>query len=491
MSNQTITKREKRNLWAFPLATLGRDMCSQFFTLAIMNYILFTKNLDVKQFSVISMIIVGARAFDALNDPLMGTLLDRTRTKIGKFKPWMAAGVILTSLVVFSAYINNLFGWSFVVFFGIIYFCFSIAFTMNDVSYWGMIPALSSEPSMRDKITSRTVFWSGAGAAFVTVLVPIFTAGDKVIGGNAVTAYRTLACIACIAPVTMLLVFALVKENRVTGDQGAEKTSLKKIFTTILQNDQLKWAALVFLIQQVGCLIITNGLASTYIYLEFGYKGVLSTLFTVISMSSTVVLMLIYPSLAKRFSRNKLIKFSALLAALGYLFALICGVLAPAGTIFKYALIVAGFALANAGAYCIYLAIMICLANTVEYNEYKFGERCEGIIASVRPFLSKLSSAIAVMLVSLFYIITGTTAFTNKISELENQASRGLIAEGEKLNLIADALRAVEALQSMGLLLAMTIIPLVTVLVAWLIYKRKYIIDEEKYLEIVETINQK
>ena len=96
----SVSKQERRNLIAFPIATVGRDMCSQFFSLSVLNFILFTKNLTVEQFSAVSAIIVAARVFDAFNDPIMGTIIDRTHTKIGKFKPWMIAGVITTSMVV-------------------------------------------------------------------------------------------------------------------------------------------------------------------------------------------------------------------------------------------------------------------------------------------------------------------------------------------------------------------------------------------------------
>lgn len=68
----------------------------------------------------------------------------------------------------------------------------------------------------------------------------------------------------------------------------------------------------------------------------------------------------------------------------------------------------------------------ISISNTVEYNEYKFGIREEGIISSVRPFLTKLGNAVALMLISLFYLLTGVTTYTNRISELENQPLRGL-----------------------------------------------------------------
>ena len=332
----SVSKQERRNLIAFPIATVGRDMCSQFFSLSVLNFILFTKELTVEQFSAVSAIIVAARVFDAFNDPIMGTIIDRTHTKIGKFKPWMIAGVITTSMVVFAAFVNNLTGWRFVGFFGFIYFMFSICFTMNDISYWGMIPALSSNPESRNRFTSRTMFFSGMGAAFVTVLVPMLTAGDHVIGGNAVTAYRTLAVVACLAPVTMLSAFIFVRENREDSSKKKENVSLGKIFKTIFRNDQLKWVALVFVCQQVGSALISNGLGSTYIYLEFGYNGTLATLFTVIGMSTTVFLMLFYPAIAKKHSRNSLIKVSAAAVTAGYLFVLAAG---PASTFFRASMI--------------------------------------------------------------------------------------------------------------------------------------------------------
>lgn len=75
--------------------------------------------------------------------------------------------------------------------------------------------------------------------------------------------------------------------------------------------------------------LISNGLGSTYIYLEFGYNGTLATLFTVIGMSTTVFLMLFYPAIAKKHSRNSLIKVSAAAVTAGYLFVLAAGLFAP------------------------------------------------------------------------------------------------------------------------------------------------------------------
>lgn len=67
------------------------------------------------------MIMVAARIFDAFNDPIMGNIIERTRSKWGKFKPWQLAGSLSTSIVLFLAFNTKLTGWSFVTFFGIIY----------------------------------------------------------------------------------------------------------------------------------------------------------------------------------------------------------------------------------------------------------------------------------------------------------------------------------------------------------------------------------
>ena len=154
-------KQAKRNLWFFPLGTFGRDMIYNLFTNFILVYVLFTHNLTPAQLMAITGIMIGARVFDALNDPLMGNIIERTRTRWGKYKPWLVIGILSTSVVVYLAFNVRLEGWAFIWFFGIIYFAYSIAYTMHDISYWGMIPSLSKEGSTRDKLTAMTNLAAG------------------------------------------------------------------------------------------------------------------------------------------------------------------------------------------------------------------------------------------------------------------------------------------------------------------------------------------
>lgn len=69
--------------------------------------------------------------------------------------------------------------------------------------------------------------------------------------------------------------------------------------------------------------------------------------------------------------------------------------------------------------------MMISILNTVEYNEYKFGTRDEAVIASLRPFITKLASALIAVLTSATYLLFDVTSYTNQISSLERSAPRG------------------------------------------------------------------
>ena len=276
-------KQAKRNLWFFPLGTFGRDMIYNLFTNFILVYVLFTHNLTPAQLMAITGIMIGARVFDALNDPLMGNIIERTRTRWGKYKPWLVIGILSTSIVVYLAFNVRLEGWAFIWFFGIIYFAYSIAYTMHDISYWGMIPSLSKEGSTRDKLTAMTNLAAGVGGGLAGLFIPMLTTGSGAIGGNAQTAYGVVALIFCIlAPLFLCFTIFGVREDRSYMDTTPPPVSFKKIISTITGNDQLSWMCLIFLLHQIGADLIVGGIGSTYIYFTYGYKGGLYSLFSTI-----------------------------------------------------------------------------------------------------------------------------------------------------------------------------------------------------------------
>lgn len=480
--------QQKRNLFFFPVGTLGRDMIYNMFTNYILLYVLFTHNLTAGQLMAITGIMIGARVFDAINDPLMGNIIEGTRTRWGKYKPWLTIGILSTSVVVYLAFNVRLDGWAFIWFFGIIYFAYSITYTMHDISYWGMIPSLTKDGGARDKLTAMTNLAAGIGGAVAGLLVPMLTTGSGTIGGNAQTAYGVVALIFCIlAPLFLSITIFGVREDRSYMDVTPPPVSIRKIISTIANNDQLSWMCLIFLLHQVGANVILGGLGSTYIYFTYGYRGGLYSLFSTIGLSASGILLIAYPWLSSKWHRKTLLRSFGFVLTVGFALMICAGLFMPAAMP-SFWVTTAGYMLAQLGMNCYYVIMMLSIINTVEYNEYKNGTRDEAIVASIRPFFTKMGSAICVLLTTVTYLIFGVTNVTNQISALEQAANQGSITEAEKLTQIDAVIQSVTAGQSHGLLLVMCLIPLILMFCAYVLYKKHYILDEEEYDRIVAEL---
>ena len=450
-------KRDRQNLIMFPLGTVGRDMVYTLVTNFLLTFVLFTKNLTTSQFAAITAIMFGARIFDALNDPIMGNIIERTRGKHGKFKPWILAGMITTSLVIYATFNTKLQGWPFVWFFGLMYFLFSITYTMGDISYWGMIPSLSSDGDARNTFTARTTLFAGIGGVTASILIPMLTTGKSALGGSATVAYGYIGlAIAILCPLFLCFVLFGVHEDRSYNAEPVPPVSFKKIWGTITGNKQLLWIALIFLVHEVGNTV-------------------------------TALLMIFYPAISRKVPRKKFMLMLLKISIAGYILMSIAGIAMKAGSVMlggmdlKFLLVTIGYMVANFGQYGYYLILMISIINTVEYNEYIHGTRDESIITSMRPFLTKMASALTVVITSVTYMAIGVTKYTKEISDLENQAAASQITEADKLSKIHDLLQNVTHGQALGLLLVMIVLPLALMALSYVLYVRHYTLDEPEY----------
>lgn len=486
-------KRNHRNLLLFPIASIGRDMAYVLFTNFLLTYVLFTRRLDAAQLTAITLIMVGARIFDGLNDPIMGNIVECTRSRYGKFKPWLVLGILSTSAVIIVTFNTSLQGWSFIALFGVMYFLYSIAYTMHDISYWGMIASLGSDANARNQFTSRATLFAGIGSTLAAMLIPMFTTGSMALGGSASKAYGIIAvAIGIIAPILMAVTVFGVNENRTSSEYTSQenRVSLKHIVSVIKGNDQLMWIAVAFVIQQVGNQLAQGGLASTYVYLDYGYSGGLYSIFNTVGMVATAFMMIFYPMITRKITRKQLMGILLGVSATGYGATLVSGLLIPDAGFRFWAVTIANM-LANFGQYGFYLIMMISIINTVEYNQYLHGTRQEGIIASLRPFLTKLASALVVVMTTVSYMIFRVTDCTNVISEMENAASAGTITEVQKLASIETALSSVGSWQITGLMIVMTVIPFVLMVISWWIYRKHYRLNETEYERICSVIAQR
>ncbi len=177
-------------------------------------------------------------------------------------------------------------------------------------------------------------------------------------------------------------------------------------------------------------------------------------------------------------------------SGIGYFIMLLPGLLMSGGNI-KFILITLGYMLANFGQYGFYLIMMISIMNTVEYNEYLHGTRDEGIVSSLRPFLTKLASAITVAIANVTYIVFGIIHYTNGIADLEQAANAGEITADLKATQITELLQGVRHSQTTGLLLVMTILPCFLMFLSHILYKKRYRLDEEEYDRICLEIENR
>ena len=485
-------KTNKKNLFCFPIGTIGRDMVYALVTNYMLTFILFAIGPTASQLAAITAIMVAMRVFDALNDPIMGNIVDRTRTKWGKFKPWLLIGILTTSVVIYLMFNPVVTGWKFVWYFGFLYFMYSITYTMHDISYWGMIPSLGTDANARDKFTSRTNLCAGIGGTLLTIVLPILTTGKNALGGSAITAYGLIALgIAIIAPAFLMFTLFGVHEDRSYEKEDVPPISFKKIITTIKNNDQLLWISLIFLFQQIGNDLILGGMGSTYIYFEFGYSGGLYSTFSTVGMVATAFLMIFYPMISKKINRKPLMKIMMIAAIVGYIVMIGAGLLLPHGSMLKFWVLTMGFMVSNFGQYGFYLIMMISILNTVEYNEYKTGTRDDAIIASIRPFFTKLASAVCVAFTSLSYIIFKLTDYTNQISTYESQAAQGAITDEEKSTLIESVITSAGNGQIIGLLIVMVAISLIFMSASYILYKKHYKLDEDEFDRICKELEER
>lgn len=506
----------RRNFWCFALGTFGRDFSYNLFVNNLLTFIMFTKQLTAAQFTCVSAIIVAARIFDAFNDPVMGGIVENTRSKFGKFRPWILIGGLTTSLVIVLLFSVPVDKWGFIAFLAVMYFAFSITFTMNDISYWALLPHLARGTHERNKLSSATQLVVGAGGGLASISIPALTTTyTGLLGGSAHSAYMWISVISAVLFMisTFVTFFGVDDKTQVIRKKSSadapedvpveeheEKLSLRDMFRVLKNNDQLLVSALIMIIFSVG-----TGVAGTvltmYVYFNFGYHGMLATVLWAIGGLMTIIFLATFPALVKKIGRTRLTYIGGSFIIAGYAFTLIVGLCVPNGAplfsllgmdfTLRYILMTIPFGLAGLGQGCYYNMMFINMSNTVEYNDYKTGRREESLIFSLRPFTAKLSSALQQLLVMLIYLASGILSITNGISDFERQANQRLITDVQKNENVANLLRTVPESKTRVLLCCLCIIPIVFMAGAMLLYKKKFILDDETFERIKAEIAER
>ena len=446
-----MNSRNRKNKYFFGLGTIGRDMFYAFEANALLYFLSNVLSLPITVFAAVSLVLSVLRIVDALNDPITGMVIDNIHTPWGKFKPAILFGG-LASVVFYLMLFGNIgTGVSYVIFFAAAYILWDISYGINDIAYWTLLPALTTDQKQRENFGAFARICANVGMYIIMVgWQPITSA----LGNTPQSWFLVAVAVSVLYMGFLCFTLFGVKENRLPAKQS-ESVSLKDMWHALVGNDQLMWTTLAMALFMVG-YCTTTGFAMYYMQYIFGNPDLYAVLAGVCGVAQLAALT-IFPLFSKKFSRKQLYTGSTVLVLAGY-------------AVFAFAevslvLIAVAAVLIFVGQAFIQLLMLMFLADTIEYGQWKLGKRSESVTFSIQPLVNKIGGALSTGLISISLILAG-------IKTSESDAAAVSIDAGGKL----------------VIKLAMFAIPLIFILVGYFIYLRKYKIDKEFYDQILTDL---
>lgn len=533
-------KVPKLTKWLYPLSGIFRDACYALVGSFLLQYAINSGVLssDPEQFKaqylVITIAMIVALIWDGINDPIMGFIVEKAHfKKLGKFKPWILFGAIGNAVAVVcmflirpghmdgGTWVAN--GWAFVGVMIGFYFLWDLFFTVNDIGYWSMLPSLTNDEHERAQLTSRMTVSASIGGFLMTagcMLLPTMFSGI-----SSAKMYAILAIVVSIVFfLSQLAVFLFCKERRIdpTQEDISEKTHFLDLFKVFGKNKELRVAIISMFLYYLASGVLTGGIGLNYFYLSLGYGsgrgGLVSTVISVMYVLAMVSSQAIYPMIAKKLSKQKIMTITFIIQMVGFAgFFLFCVPLfgnhpiaynelgevankdffamnlgwAFGGTMFLNYLFPFIFFF---GMGMMYLAIMVMFQDAIDYNEYEYGERKESIISAWRPLDVKLSSALLRGFQYIIFAVSGLLVAVNGISNAEsahNIATQGKPADwvdDEFINTVVDIKNGIEAWQLRVAGILIVVVLVASIVAAYCLMHFGYTIDEKRHQEIVDAL---
>ena len=451
-----LSFREKAS---YGLGAVGKDMVYMLSA----SYILYYYQ-DILGVSAVAMgiILMAARVFDAFNDPVMGVLVAKTRTKWGKFRPWLLIGTIINAAILFAMFsvppaIN---GKSLVAYAAVVYIVWGVTYTMMDIPYWSMIPAFTEGGKEREGLTTLARSCAGVGSALITIIT--MKCVDALGRGDYRAGFKQFAFIIAVLFVVFIVITCINIKEKSTVD--VEAPSVGQMFRALIQNDQTMIVVIAIVLINCSLYITSNLLIYFFQYDIGGSKWVDEyTLFNTFGGGIQILSMMIfYPVLRKFINSLQVFYVSFVMAITGYavLFALMCLGLTNIFLLF----VPAFFVFAAFGMLTVLTTVF--LANTVDYGELKNNRRDESVIFSMQTFVVKLASGVAVLIASICL----------SAANLSDDTSTAAAAMGSSIFILR---------------MTMTVVPITGLLLAVFLFHRKYMLTEQKVEEIAAQIKQK
>ncbi|MCE5343638.1 MAG: glycoside-pentoside-hexuronide (GPH):cation symporter [Eubacteriales bacterium] len=444
---------DHRNKYCFGLGTIGRDMFYTMVSMYVMVYITEVLNVPNATLAVMTALLLVLRVFDAINDPFMGLVVDNTRSRFGKFKPWILIGAIVGGVSMVMMFLDlGLTGAAYAAAFAAFYLVWDVFYGLNDIAYWSMMPSLSTDQRQRERIGSFARICANIGMFTVVVgIIPVTNALSAAVGSAKQGWFLFAVIVALLMLGFQMITLFGVKEQKGYFKQE-EKTTLRQMFRVLFQNDQLMWVAVAMSLFMIG--YTTTASFGVYFF-KYAYRDEnMYSIFALVLGVSQLSALSVFTFFRKRFTRRKLYSGATGLVVAGYLLFFFSPM--------NMAYIGVAGVLIFVGQAFIQMLMLMFLADSIEYGQWKLGKRNESITFSVQPFINKIGGAIANGVLGVTLLISGINAAPTP----------------------ADV--TVGGISTMKV--SMLLLPLITIVAGYIVYMKKFKIDEKRYAEILSDL---
>ena len=462
---------------SYGLGAVGKDLVYMLSASYVLYY--FQDVLGVKAIAM-GVILMIARIFDAFNDPIMGVIVAKTKTRWGKFRPWLMIGTLTNAVILFLMFScpPDLNHKGLIAYAAVSYILWGVTYTMMDIPYWSMIPAFTKSGKEREGLTTLARSCAGVGSALITIFtVVIVNFLGKTIKGNDASAvqvelagFKWFAFIIAVIFVVFITITCINIKEQATVD--LETPTVGQMFKALITNDQAMVIVIAILLIN-SSIYITSNLVIYYFKYDFGGEGWKGsyTLFNTFGGGIQIISMMVFYPLLRKFTNNIKIFYICLASAvIGYL-TLFGIAFLNISTVFI--LFIPAFFIFAAGG-VLQVLTTVFLANTVDYGELKNDRRDESVIFSMQTFVVKFASGVAALIASICLTLN------NLKKETDDEVQQAF-----------DFSKAVPQNAKLGLRMTMTIIPIVGLIIAVIIFRKKFILTEEKMEEINTDLKAK
>lgn len=443
-----------RSKLSFGLGAFGKDLVYAIVSTYLMKYLTDVRLVDA---AFVGVLFAVARIWDAVNDTAMGYIVDNTRSKWGKFRPWILIGTVLNAFVLIMLYLNvDLDGVKYAVYIGFMYVLWGMTYTIMDIPYWSMVPALTNNESERNQISAiprlfASLAWLVVGSGGLYIV--------KGLGGEDLKkGYAWFAIIISIVFIITSLITVFNTKERVIATSGTgEKTSIKKMLKVLFKNDQVLVVLMIALFFNLAYQL-SNSFALYYFEYVCGVKEDLFAVYTAVAGFAQMGALFIFPFLRLKINKTILFILACLFPVVGFALLFLAGFVAPQSAVFV------GFcsAIVNIGIGFMLVIITVILSEVVDYGEYKFKSRNESVLFSTQTFVVKFAGAFSALISGVGLKLIGFVA---------NQTQ--------------------DHTTIIGMRIIMIVLPAIFSLLCLIIYLKKYKLNDKYYKQIMDELGER